>query len=393
MTRSVEQHVHAPSGRTDHLQAYERPQTAGDAVTAADREPLVRRVKRFGEEVLLPRALDTDRHGVTAQTITSLSSLGALNHLAPPEYGGALDRAADRRLHELLAYSCFNTWLVWAQHAPTVGRIADLHAKGARHPLAAQALRGEALIGAGLSDVRRFPDRYVRATRTGDRWRFSGTISWVSGWGLNSMLILAAVEAESEHVVVALVPVSDRMKASPLDLAAVAGSHTQRVRLHDIEVSDEYVLSVQPLTEYRAADRAMASDARAHIFGLAHRMLDELRKEETAGSVAERWAPRVAKLRERAYALSDEAIEATDRGHRLQERLALKVAAGETVAALSRALLIARSGRGLATDNTAQLHARTALFVLVQGQTPEVRSAQLAGAEAPSLGTVDPSAL
>ncbi|MEU4893422.1 acyl-CoA dehydrogenase family protein [Streptomyces sp. NPDC044780] len=395
MTRSVEQHVPAPSGGlADHLQTADKPRPADDAMAAADREPLVRRVKRFGEEVLLPRALDTDRHGVTAQTITELSSLGALNHLAPPEYGGvALDRTADRRLHELLAYSCFNTWLVWAQHAPTVGRVAGLHAKGVRHPLAARVLRGDVLIGAGLSDVRRFPDRYVRATRSGDGWRFGGTISWVSGWGLNSMLILAAVEAESERVVVALVPVGDRMEAGPLDLAAVAGSRTQRVHLHDVAVPDEYVLAVQPLAEYRAADRAMASDARAHVFGLAHRVLDELRQEETAGSVAERWAPRVAELRERAYALSDEALSTTDHSHRLQERLALKVAAGETVAALSRALLIARSGRGLATDNTAQLHARSALFVLVQGQTPQVRSAQLADAGAPSLGTAGLSAL
>ncbi|AXG80912.1 acyl-CoA dehydrogenase family protein [Streptomyces paludis] len=385
MTRSADHHVPVSSHHHDHHDQHDRHD---------QHDPLVARVERFSREVLLPRAVETDRHGVTAGTITALGSLGALNHLAPPEFGGAaLGRAADRRLHELLAHACFNTWLVWAQHAPTVERVARLHAEGARHPWADRVLRGEVLVGAGLSDVRRFPGRCIAATRSGDGWRFGGTLSWVSGWGLNSVLVLAAVEAASERVVVALVPVGDRLKASALDLAAVAGSRTRRVLLDDVEVPDAYVLTVQPLAEYRAADRSQASDARPHVFGLARRVLDELREESGTDVLVERWAPRVAELRERAYALADEALGAGDHRHRLRERLAVKVAAGETVSALSRALLVARSGRGLTADNTAQLHARSALFVQVQGQTAEVRSAQLASAAAQVPGVPGPSAL
>jgi hypothetical protein len=39
---------------------------------------------------------------------------------------------------------------------------------------------------------------------------------------------------------------------------------------------------------------------------------------------------------------------------------------------------VARSGRGITLDDTAQLHARSALFLLVQGQSADVREAQLA---------------
>ncbi|MFE7976503.1 acyl-CoA dehydrogenase family protein [Streptomyces shenzhenensis] len=368
MTSSVEQHVTTSSP----------PRTAS---ARADDTSLVPKVERFAGEILLPRSLDTDRRGVPDETITALRSLGALNHLAPPEFGGAaLGRTADRRLHELLSYACFNTWLVWAQHAPTVERVARLRGSVTGHPLAERVLRGDVLVGAGLSDVRRYPDHHVAAVRTTGGWRFRGTLSWVSGWGLNSVLLLAAVEAETERVVVALVPVGDRMAASPLDLAAVAGSRTRRVRLDDVAVPDAYVLSVQPLAEHHAADRSQTSDARAHVFGLAGRVLDELRAEPGTGAVVERWSPRVAELRERAYARADEAAAAADHNLHLEERLALKVAAGEAVSTLSRALLIARSGRGLTTDDTAQLHARSALFVLVQGQTAEVRAAQLAAA-------------
>ncbi|WP_092542453.1 hypothetical protein [Actinoplanes derwentensis] len=44
---------------------------------------------------------------------------------------------------------------------------------------------------------------------------------------------------------------------------------------------------------------------------------------------------------------------------------------------LTRALVAARSGRGLATDDIAQLHARSALFLLVQSQSATVRETQL----------------
>ncbi|WP_174552863.1 hypothetical protein [Nocardia harenae] len=45
--------------------------------------------------------------------------------------------------------------------------------------------------------------------------------------------------------------------------------------------------------------------------------------------------------------------------------------------ARSPALLIARCGRGLGSDDTARLYARAALFVLAQGQIGDVRHAQV----------------
>jgi hypothetical protein len=85
----------------------------------------------------------------------------------------------------------------------------------------------------------------------------------------------------------------------------------------------------------------------------------------------------VARIRKTAYALSDEAAAAGGGPYQLGERLATKVASGEALATLTRALVVARAGRGLSDGDTAQLHARSALFVLVQGQSADVRRAQL----------------
>jgi len=138
------------------------------------------------------------------------------------------------------------------------------------------------------------------------------------------------------------------------------------------------VISTESLDQWRHKDLGVASDARPHHFGLAETVLLELEQAEhpLARQVAERWRPRVGALRAQAYALSDEAASFGG-DHRLTERLTLKVARGDALATLTRALVVARAGHGITTDDTAHLHAGSALFVLVQGQSADVRRAQL----------------
>jgi len=356
--------------------------TPSEAVDAADAQPFVARVKEYAEAVLWPAALQTDRAGVTTQRVSQLAELGLLNHTGPTEFGGAaVSRTADRRIHELIAGACFNTWLVWAQHAPAVGRLALSYASGTElSELSREVLAGRLLLGAAISDVRRFPHSYIDAVRTEGGWTFSGTVSWVSGWGLNTALMVAAVEAATQTVITALVPIDHRVRAVHLELGAVNGSRTERVVLDDVVVPDTDVVSTQPLAQWRTEDLAVAGDARPHHFGLAARVLDEL--DDTGRSdghrVSDVWRPRVDDLRARAYALADAAGVADDPRHRISERIGIKVAVGEALSLLTRALLVARSGRGLTLDDTAQLHARSALFLLVQGQSADVRDAQLA---------------
>jgi alkylation response protein AidB-like acyl-CoA dehydrogenase len=354
--------------------------TSAQAVSPSDDHPFVRKVRDYAERTLRPTALQTEREGVTAGRIQELRELGLLNHLAPDGYGG-LDRNADRRVQEIMAGACFNTWLVWAQHASLTARLAEsAKARKTLPDLARKALAGKILLGAGVSDVRSFPTRYIEATRTDGGWIFSGTISWVSGWGLSSALSVAAVEKPTETVVTALVEVGERTRAAAhLDLAAVAGSRTERVILDDVFVPDEHVISQQTLEQTRFNDIGIASDARSHHFGLAETVLRELEEapDPLVQAVAATWRPRVARIRKTAYALSDEAAAAGGGPYQLGERLATKVASGEALATLTRALVVARAGRGLSDGDTAQLHARSALFVLVQGQSADVRRAQL----------------
>jgi alkylation response protein AidB-like acyl-CoA dehydrogenase len=342
----------------------------------------ISRVQGYADAALRPAALRTDRDGVSRADIARLGELGLLNHTAPVEFGGAgLGRAADRRIHELIAGACFNTWLVWAQHAPMVGRLALAHAQGHQlSALAREVLTGRLLLGAGISDVRRYPHSSIAATPTADGWRFSGTISWVSGWGLNSHLVVAAVDVATETVITAFVPTSGALRVHHLELAAVGGSRTERVTLDDVDVPASAVISTQSLHAWRTEDLSTTGDTRPHYFGLAATVLSELDDAAPAGArrVAQIWRPRIEELRASAYGLADEATAAGDVRHRLPERIATKAAVCEALATVTRALVVARSGRGISRDDTAQLHARSALFLLVQGQSESVRDAQLA---------------
>lgn len=346
-------------------------------VDHADGHPLVAAAFLHSRTHLRPDALRTDAEGVGSEGIAALAGLGLLNHLASPAFGGAgLPRAEDRRIHEHIAAGCLNTWLVWAQHAPLARRVeAALDGAPPQHELVDALLRGRAFAGAALSDVRRYPDQFVEATRAARGWRLSGTVSWVSGWGLNSAMLIAGVEPARELVVLALVPIGERFVAEALPLAALGGSRTARVRLVDVEVEDALVLAVEPLAEWREADRETAVDAKPHLFGFARFVLEELASEPNpaARDVAARWAPRVRDLRTEAYALADDpaASELFD------ERLAVRVDAGEALVTLARALLVARAGRSLERENSAQFAVRSAHFLLVQAQTDSVRAAQL----------------
>ncbi|MGC4933818.1 acyl-CoA dehydrogenase family protein [Gordonia sp. DT30] len=352
-----------------------------DTPAATDVHPFLTEVENYAESVLRPRALATDATAVAPERITEFATLGLLNHLAPAEFGGAgLGRADDRRLHEIIAGACPNTWLVWAQHAPIAARLIAARDEGLTLPdLALDILRGERLAGAALSDVRRFPDHYIRARRITGGWVVTGRVSWVSGWGLNSVLTTAAIDSAERRVVTALIPVTDRLRAAPLELAALTGSRTERVFLDEVFVPDENVLSVQTIEEWHHNDVGNANDARPHHFGLAESILNELSEStaDEARALARAWRPQIDRLRSGAYQLIDAATDAKDPSLDVQQRLNTRVATFDALSALSRALLVARAGHGIARDDTAQFYARTILFFHVQGQNATGRAAQL----------------
>ncbi|HEY9314441.1 acyl-CoA dehydrogenase family protein [Williamsia sp.] len=355
--------------------------SSADLVDAADEHPLVARVRAFAHDTLAPRALRTDREGVSADTVDELRRIGLLNHLAPASFGGAeLDKAAERRVHEHLAYGDFNTWLAWAQHTGLIVHFTTLAKSGKPiGEVGERVLRGEVLSGTSISDARHYPTRYVRATPTAGGWRIDGTVSWVSGWGINTLLSVAAIDPTTESQLLALISVNDeRLRAEPLPLVAASGSRTWRVTFDGVFVAEPDIVKRTPRSEWDQRDRNIVSDVRSHVFGVSRAILDELRTTGASAVVAQAWEPQFARYRARAYALSDQAESDPAGPQYFEDRLALKVEVLRSLHEIARALVISRAGSGILGTDTAQLHARSALFLQVQSQNQQSRSAQLA---------------
>ncbi|MET0162248.1 MAG: acyl-CoA dehydrogenase family protein [Microbacteriaceae bacterium] len=349
---------------------------------ATDAARLLPAVERYAERVLRPGAAHAASAPIPAERVAELRALGALNHLAGPEWGGlGATTAQDRRVHELVAAGCFNTWLVWAQHASSVGFAAGALAKrgtdAAPGPHTQALLRGDRLAGAALSDLRRFPDRYLAARRDGAGWRIDGRVSWFSGWGLGELIVVGAID-ERQRVIVGVAELdATAVTAEPLELGSLAGSRTAALRLEGLRLDDAEVLSVASREQWALRDEQLSVSARPQVLALLAEAVELLAAEPEAAGLAEQWRAPVAELREHVYALADREPGAEPSPRLHEQRREARVRSASLLAELSRALLIARAGRGLLAGDPARRLADHAAFLQVQSQTVSLRRAQL----------------
>lgn len=163
---------------------------------------------------------------------------------------------------------------------------------------------------------------------------------------------------------------------------AMGGTRTVSLDLHNLLLVDDAVLAVVPAAEWAAADARQTANANPAVFVVCAAALAGL---SAAGGGAAELAgaldTRRRSLRARAYEL----LDTVPADERLDERLAIRAAAGELAVRAATAEIAAAGGRGLAPGHPAQRHAREALFLLTQAQTAALRAAQL-----DLLGQFDP---
>ncbi|PKW05926.1 Acyl-CoA dehydrogenase [Streptomyces sp. 1222.5] len=337
----------------------------------ADAHPLVVRARRLAADLLVPEAERVDQEGVPASHVEAVKRSGLLGVVAPVEYGGSGASAAVlRETAEILAGACCSTWFVQTQHHTPVQTLAR-SGLPVRERLLGPLARGELLSGVAYAHLRSFPRVPVRVRRWHGGWRFEGTVPWYTGWGLNDVMLLAGV-TDADEALFAFAEAHDQpgLKASPpMRLAALTAARTVSLELDGLWLPDDAVALRTPYARWAAGDRARTLDAGPAVFGVAEAALSLL-DEATAGPLR----ARVADVRRRAYALADD--PAPD--ERAVERLAARAEAYQVLGAATTAAVVAGGGRAMALTSRAQRLAREALFLLVQGQTTESRTAHLA---------------
>jgi alkylation response protein AidB-like acyl-CoA dehydrogenase len=351
-----------------------------------ERHPLVAAAHELADELLAPQAAAVDGGSVPRSHLERLGAAGLLGTAAPAAAGGSAAPApVQRRITEVLAGADLATWFVQAQHHFPVRTLA---ASGTHPELLADLAAGRTVAGIAFSHLRRWPDVPVAAVRAGGGWRLDGVAPWYTGWGLNDVALLAAATPGGE-VLLCLLPAAEGqgLRASaPMRVAALQAAVTVRLTVEGVHVADADVVSRLRIEDWAAADRRVTVNVNPAVLGVAESALRLLaghgrqRGEPAACAAAQRLAERWVDLRSAAYGLLDgdgDGGRGRDFERTVPERLRLRAEAGRLAVEAATALVIAGAGGAMAASSPAQRKAREALFLLVQAQTRDARTAAL----------------
>jgi len=331
---------------------------------------LVIRARRLADGLLAPHAEEVDQDGVPATHIEAVKRSGLLGVSAPVAYGGsAAPGAVARETAEILAGACCSTWFVQTQHHTPVMTLVKSE-PAVRERLLGPLSRGELMSGVAYAHLRAYPRIPVRVTRERGGWRFDGTVPWYTGWGLNDVMLLAGV-TDADEVLFAFTEAREQSglrPSPPMRLAALTASRTVSLELDGLWLPEEAVALRTPYAEWAMTDRPKPTNASPAVFGVAEAALALLDDD-----LADPLRARLGEVREQAYALAEHPVP----HEHLAERLALRTQAYDVLMTATTAAVVAGGGRSLSLTSRAQRLAREALFLLVQGQTPESRAAHL----------------
>ena len=316
----------------------------------------------IAERVLFPNALKTDRSDLLAgSNLDALADAGLYGLFGPTELGGlASDLSTAGETVEWLASGCLTTALVWLQHHGLVGNLL-MGAQVLRDRWLADLCSGRRRSGIVFTGLIPGPSSLLAEPIDGG-WVIDGRAPWVSGWGRINTLQVAARGPEETVVTIALGDLDDpsltsRLSSHPHELAVLNASGTVSLDFDRVEIPEEYVISVVPHDP-------------GSVSGLSLRL---------NGSLALGVARRCCML-----------LGPSDLDEQLVETRALLDSAGDANMAIARAsasafahraattLLVHTGSRSIELDNHAQRLAREAMFLIVFGSRPAIRSALLA---------------
>ena len=320
---------------------------------------MISTAQQLADEVLSERALDVDASGVVPEhNLGLLRDAGFYGLWAPVEVGGCgLGELERLPILEAMAGGCLTTAFVWTQHGGASANAARTPTGSPLHDRSALALAsGEARGGVAFAHVLR-PEPCLFAERCTDGWKLSGTAPFVTGWGHIDAVLVAAHDAD--RLVWMLLPAQEAatLRSRRLRLAAVDSSVTVELHFDGHLVTADQVIEIIDYSEWLSLYRQGLRTNGALMLGVASRALSLLGPSpldaELDAARAALYAAEVDEMPERRAQVGYVGIRATS------------------------AVVSSVGGRAITLAHHAQRLAREALFLLVQGQTAEIRAGHL----------------
>ena len=206
-------------------------------------------VRRISDDVLFSAAMQTDlADALPVSQLDALAAAGLYGVFGPIEADGlSLDFPTVCAAVEELAGGCLATTFIWIQH---FGLLGSLLAGDASAPLREAWLervcRGELRGGIALAGRLPGPPR-LRAQTVADGWMLNGTSPWVTGWSRIDLLLVSARGPDETIVTLALDAVEQPgLAIARQHLVAVDASMTVRLDFADVLVPASRLVGQAP---------------------------------------------------------------------------------------------------------------------------------------------------
>ena len=325
---------------------------------SAINEDLVAAATELADMELFPNALAVDAGGQVPTTQLELVRAAGFHGLfSPAEFGGLqVSPETQWAVHEALAGGCLTTCFVWAQHAGPSRAAAET--AGPMREMWAEALAtGEARGGVAFAHLNRPGPPMLEAFPCSDGWLFSGTAPFVTGWGHVDIVLTAARCGDT--IVWAIVDAKDcdTLSSKRLSLAAIDSAVTVELSFNQHPVAQRSVTSTERSADWRDRYRRGLRSNGSNPLGVTARATRLLGPSPLDEQLSE------------ARREIDSAL--------VEQLPAARARLGELCVRATSALVASTGGSALFVEQQAQRLAREALFLLVQGQTPEIKQHHL----------------
>jgi alkylation response protein AidB-like acyl-CoA dehydrogenase len=316
----------------------------------------IRRAQQVAEDVLYPSAMDVDAApAIPAAHLDALAAAGLYGLAGPPGYGGSdVDLVTFCRVIEIMAGGCLATTFVWLQHHGTVRALAASASEQLRADWLADLCAGRARAGIALGGARPGPP-LLRARRAPGGYVLDGTAPWVTGWGMIDVIYTLGRD-DGGNLVAALLPArpAATLAARSLELVAVNASGTVELTFTAHFVPDELVCSVFPHEQWLARDGEGLRPNGCLALGVAGRCGRLIGPGPLDAELAA--------ARDRLDAAEPGALPAA------------RAKAAELAFRLAGAAVTTAGSRGILAGQHPQRLAREALFLLVFGSRPAIKT-------------------
>jgi len=321
---------------------------------------LVAVVRRIADEELFPHALETDAAAVLpAARLDVLADAGFYGLVGPREAGGlAADPGTVARVTEALASGCLTTAFVWAQHHNAVATVATGASDEVRRTWLADLCSGRVRAGVAFAGLRRPGPPVLTAEASDTSVVLDGFAPWVTGWGRVDVVHCAARNAVGDVVWLLVDAVEGpSLEIEPLRLAAVNASATVTARFLGHAVARDRVTLIEPYETWLERDASGLRRNGAMALGVAARC--------------------TTLLSERAFSVELDACRRALESAEVDDVPAMRARVADLAVRSACALVASGGGKSLLVTEHAQRLVREAVFLLVFGQTPSIKAAEL----------------